>query len=68
MEPEDVQLLTLYISAWAWHIISVIMLSTLIIALLLSKYIFVFGLAPVLIITEYLAWNKKRILEELAGF
>lgn len=63
MEKEEIKLITLFISAWAWHLTSVIILSSMLIALWLGKYPFVLGLAGVILLTEYLAWSRKKELE-----
>lgn len=57
--------LRLYISAWAWHILAIVFLSTLIFSLLIGNIYFTIALAFIIGFCEYKALARKwELLEE----
>ncbi len=57
---EETILTLKYIAAWNWHIIAVILLSTTLIASMLSHYIFIIGCAIGTSFAEFMALRRQK--------
>jgi len=62
---DDTVLITTYVGAWAWHIIAVIFLHGLILMLVLNKFMWTLGFAGVIFFAEFMAWLRKREVEDM---
>ena len=58
-------LITRYIAAWMWHLIAVLFLLRTISFLILDMYIWMIGMAGVVLFAEFMSWKRKHEVEEM---
>lgn len=63
METIEFKLTLQYISAWLWHLMAIIFLTSSIICLAIRANIYFIGLMGVFIFSEFIAWKRKREFE-----
>jgi len=64
---QDTSLLTRYISAWGYHILAFMSLLKAVSFLIVQRYVWMIGMAGVVIVCEAMALWRKRDVENAEG-
>ncbi len=53
------KLITTYIAAWMWHLITVIFFATTIILIATHSFLFIIITISIMVVSEAMAWKRK---------
>lgn len=56
----ELNIITIYIASWMWHLIAVMFLIGTIFMLVIDQFVFMLGFAGVIFVCEFMAWKRQK--------